>query len=66
MELTQENNEYLKKTYCHLVNNVRPQNDKNMNEFPPAKMWVGIATQIDEAIKDIEVELVKRKISCEC
>jgi hypothetical protein len=66
MNLNKCSDEYLKRTYCHLIRNVRPQNEKNMNDFPPASVWEGIAKQIDAAIKAIDEEMQRRNIVVEC
>lgn len=62
MDLSNQSTDYLIKTYCHLVNNVLPQNSENMQDFPPAEMWKGVRNEIDKAIEAVSSELSKRNI----
>ncbi len=62
MDLSSKTDSYLVKTYCHLVKNVIPQNDKNMKDFPPVWMWVGIRDEIEKAKSLVVEELSKRNI----
>lgn len=62
MDLSDRPDSYLMKTYCHLVKNVIPLNDKNMNDFPPAWMWQGVRDEIEKAKVLVSEELSKRNI----
>ena len=65
MNLSDRSDNYLIKTYCHLINNVLPQANINQRDFPPAEMWVDVIGAIIKAINAVSSELEARKINSE-
>ncbi len=63
MDLSDRTDDYLIKTYCHLLNNMLPQNEANMKQFPPEEMWHGVRDEIIKAINCVSKELSKRGIN---
>ncbi|QPR89763.1 hypothetical protein [Aeromonas hydrophila] len=62
MNLSNRTNDYLIKTFCHLVKNVLPQANLNQRDFPPAEMWADVIDAINKAINAVSKELASRGI----
>jgi hypothetical protein len=65
MDFLNRTDDYLKKTYCHLLKNVLPQNSQNMQNYPPEEMWQGVHDEITKAIQTVSNELSKRQVNTE-
>ncbi len=65
MDLSDRTDDYLIKTYCHLVKNMVPQNERNMRDFPPEEMWHGVRDALIKSITKVSKELANRNIESE-
>lgn len=66
MDLSDRSYDYLKKTLCHLKENMLPQNSANMKDFPPEEMWLGVRDELIKAIDIVSNELLKRGKDPKC
>lgn len=69
MNIQDFSDDELRKTFCHLKNNVLENNQKNWNEFPLAyddinkiNPWERIEKEVTGAMAAIEKELEKRNL----